>query len=59
MRYAVTVHVTQQNVLMIDARTPQEAAREAERVALGFRNDITAQARAAVPATTDAPRRTA
>lgn len=59
MRYAVTVHVTQEVKIMADARTPQEAAREAERVALGFRNAISAQARAAVPATTDAPRRTA
>jgi len=58
-RYAVTVHVTMQNVLMIDARTKDEAVAEAEAVGMGFRNAVKAQARAAVPATTEAPRRTA
>lgn len=58
-RFAVTVHVTQEVTIMADARTPQEAASEAERVAMGFRNAIGAKARAAVPATADAPRRTA
>lgn len=44
MRYAVKVRYAQERTIMVDARTPREAAQKAEKVALGFTNVVASKA---------------
>lgn len=51
MRYAVKVRYMQERTIMVDARTPGEAAQKAEKVALGFTNVVASKALEAREAT--------
>lgn len=51
MRYAVKVRYAQERTIMVDARTPGEAAQKAEKVALGFTNVVASKAIEAKEAT--------